>query len=335
MKYFKIIALVILIISAVGLAVHLHTNFSSYNTTQEDIYSLYADGNLLVSGQNPYARILSGNMRENQKYPTYFPLFYLLSALTQWAGLEDFTRWLSFWRVVFLVFNLGIAAAIFIPLYRRGQTLLAVFAGLFWLFNRWTVQVSRIAQIDFLPVFFLVGSLLLFPKRQRASLLLFSLSLAVKQIAVFLAPLYLVWVWQSSGKKPFREVIAATAVIASIPALVSLPFIFWNAEGLVRSIFFSATRNPGGFLGSGLSVDQHLGLLGVPARLPMLGLMALVYILAIQRRIGRFLSVLLTMSTFAYFSNVLFQQYLIWPIPFIPLVMLDLDSDRGPPQSSK
>ena len=37
---------------------------------------------------------------------------------------------------------------------------------------------------------------------------------------------------------------AKTLAIASIPAAISLPFIFWNAEGFLKSSLFSIIRYP-------------------------------------------------------------------------------------------
>jgi len=61
-----------------------------------------------------------------------------------------------------------------------------------------------------LPIFLLLLSVLLFPKRPRTALLLFGVSLALKQIAVFAAPLYLIWVWHDS-KANLRRVLSAAS----------------------------------------------------------------------------------------------------------------------------
>ena len=68
------------------------------------------------------------------------------------------------------------------------------------------------------------------------------LSIKAKTIASFLEPLYLIRVWQSSSRNAIREVLIAALAIASIPAAISFPFIFRNAEGSLKSILFSTTR---------------------------------------------------------------------------------------------
>ncbi len=319
----NIALLLLLVILLAGAAVNVGT--WSSETKGEDIYYAWVEGGRILNGENPYARVLAGNMSDNDKYATYFPVFYELSALTQWAGLADYQPWIAFWRVLFLAFNLAIGALLFFLLYPRGQLLAAVFAAAFWLFNRWTLHVTQVAHLDFIPIFLLVASLGLFRKHRWASLFLFSLSLGVKQIGVFLAPLYLIWTWQDVEVKGDRlkHTLLAALVIASVPIVASLPFLVWNAEGLVKSVLFSATRNPADHFNVA-SLDGLMGWLGWPGRLPMFALLLLSYALAWRRKVGLYMGSLIVMAIFVDFNTVLFRQYLAWIVPLIPLVMCDL-----------
>ena len=177
-KFLALICLFLLILC--GYIIHEISIPIEINQT-EDIYYLWVEGKRLLSGENPYARILAGNMRENNKYATYFPLFYLLSYLSQLMGLKNYTDWLYFWHDIFFIFNLGISLCIFYTLYQYELVLLAFFSASFWLFNRWTLHVTVINHIDFIAIFFLMLSLLFFHK-YKLSLFLFSVSLAIKQI---------------------------------------------------------------------------------------------------------------------------------------------------------
>ena len=159
-------------------------------------------------------------------------------------------------------------------------------------------------------------------------MILFSLSLAFKQIAIFLLPLYLIWVWQSSEDNQLKDTLIALLLILSIPVITSLPFISWNAEGFFKSILFSATRNPSVHF-EVMSLDALIGLeipefIGIKAKSPMLFMMSLVFLSAIKRQIGIYTSVLMIMSVFVDFNSVLFNQYLCWIVPFIPLVICDM-----------
>jgi hypothetical protein len=292
------------------------------DATGTDVYYDWIDGRRILSGENPYARVLAGNMRDNNKYTTYFPVFIILSWLTQLAGLREFPQWVAFWRVVFLICNLGIAGAIFTLLYRQQQYGAALFGALFWLFNRWVLYTVTIAHLDFIAILLLIASLGLFKKHRWSALLLLSLSLGVKQIAIFLVPLYLIWIWQTTERNRSREVLLAALVMVSIPIVTSLPFVAWNAQGFAKSMIFSITRVFDASYAEP-SLDVLLGWTGFPARLPMLGLMVLVYWIAWRRKVGMYTSVLFVMATFIAFSTVLFRQYLSWIVPFIPLVVCD------------
>lgn len=316
----------LLILLASGVVAHGYLCPHNANPN-EDIYCFWVEGKRILSGENPYERTLSGNMRYNDRYPTHLPLFYLLSSLTQLAGFTEYPHWIFVWRQVFLAFNLGIAAALFYHFYRRGLTTLGFFSAAFWLFSRWTLHVTKIGQLDFIPIFLLLLSLMLFRDCKWRSLLLFGLSLAVKQMAIFLVPLYLIWSWKSAEQKRPRHVLTAALVIASIPLAVSIPFIVWNAEGFLRSIAFSATRDPATHL-SALSFDVYISRVlpefaGIVSRAPMVALMGLIYISAYRWNLGVHTGALLVMTVFVDFNPVLFPQYMCWVVPLLPLAVCD------------
>jgi hypothetical protein len=317
------------VILAAAIVVHVDRwQFDTLKSTK-DIYYLWQDSQQLLRGENPYARILLGNMDENNKYPTYFPVFYLLSYLTQVLGLKDYSSWIYFWRHIFLIFNLAIGTLLFYVFARRQLWVLASFSACFWLFNRWTIYVTRVAQIDFIPIFLLILSLLLFHRYKWVALLLFSLSLGVKQIGIFMAPLYLIWVWQSAPRKP-KTLLLAVAVIASIPLLTSLPFIIWNAESWIRSMLFSATREADSHFNAPSLFEETAGL----RLLPTLVLMILIYISAFKRQIKLYTGALLILSVFINFNAILFTQYFCWAAPFIPLSISELIPPRDSASSS-
>jgi hypothetical protein len=310
----------LLIILMIGSVVHVR--LWANDTKNEDIYFAWVEGGRILAGENPYSRIHAGDMHVNDKYATYFPVFYGFSALTQWAGLSGFAAWIVFWRSVFLGCNLAIAGMLYFLTYPRGRLLGAGFAAAFWLFNRWTLYVTQVAHLDFIAIALLIASLGLFFRHRRASLLLFSLSLGVKQIAIFLAPLYLIWTWHTARQDRLKQTLQAGALIASIPTLVSLPFLAWDAAGFIKSLIFSVTRNPVDHF-SVTSLDGYMGWLGMTARLPLFLMLVAVYGLAWRGQIGLYMSSLLALVTFTDFNAVLFRQYLTWIVPLIPLAVLE------------
>ncbi|NEO68544.1 hypothetical protein [Moorena sp. SIO3H5] len=325
----SLVIICLILIAVVGVVINVKLlQVWNYNTEGHDIYYSWVEGKRILSGENPYARVLSGNMRENQKYATYFPLFYWLSALTQLLGFQDYSDWISLWRPIFLMVNIGIAGLIFYHLYNHNLFIFGWFAALFWLLNRWTLYVSIDANLDFLGIFFLILSLMLLPKHKLTAFLMFSFSLGIKQIAIFLLPLYLIWAWQSSEDNPVKDTLIALLLILVIPGITSLPFILWNAEGFFKSILFSATRNPDGHVNApsldGLITLSNPDFIGIKAKLPMLLVMSLVFLSAIKRQIGIYTSALLTMCVFIEFNSVIFNQYFCWVVPLLPLASCEI-----------
>ena len=323
-------SLVFCLVAVAAIYVHTSQWNKGENIEEQDIYYIFVEGSRLVEGVNPYERVLDGNMRQNDKYATYLPLFFLFSASAQLAGLDTFPAWLTFWRVVFLLFNIGIGYLIFRICAARSQPLLGIFGALFWLFNRWTLLVTLIDHMDFIPLFVLLLSLSFVPRRFPLACILFGVSLAIKQIGIFALPLYLIWSWQMAREDRVKHLLTASALILVVPLVVSLPFLIWNAEGFVRSILFSATRYPDDHFDAP-SLDALFGAYGIPAKSPMLLLLSLTYGMASLHRVPVFASMLLVMAAFFGFNSVLFRQYVVWFIPFIPLAILEArDAARAP-----
>jgi hypothetical protein len=321
-KYSKVLALVVMLVLLFSAWRVYGTVGVTKTIEQEDIFYSFREGQRILNGENPYARVLTGNMRDNDKYATYFPLFYELSYASQALGLDQFATWIVFWRRVFIVFNLGIAALLFYAFWRYELEWLGIFAAAFWLFNRWTLTVMSIVHLDFLAIFFLVASLVAFPKNKWLAFLLYGLSLALKQIGIFILPLYLIWVWLSVDKDRVKEILKASLLIGIIPFIASIPFLIWNAKGFFMSVLFSVTR-----VGSGrfsvLPLDAVMGWNGAIGRLPMLLLFMAIYWFCFSRYIGRYTGAFLVMSVFIGFNTALFVQYLLWLVPLTLLLLLD------------
>jgi hypothetical protein len=312
------------------LAGGLQISMWNFSTDREDISFLYLDGHRILIGENPYSRVLHGNMRDNDKYTTYLPGFIELSFLTQRYYFREYPAWLALWRWIFLLCNLGIMCLLFWWGVVSRAPALAIFGVLLWAFNRWTLYLGQVSGMDILPIFFLLVSLYLLPKKHRlahwAAWGLLGLSLALKQIAIFLVPLYLIHACCEAPKNKIRQLLLSGAAIATIPLLTSIPFLFRNPNGFIMSILFSLTRNPFQFIPPALSLDMFLGLSGIPARIPMIGMMLMVYAAA-WRYAGRLsmnLSAMLIMAVFISFNPTLFNQYMPWFMLFLPLVVMDL-----------
>jgi hypothetical protein len=311
---FLTLSVVVLFIAFVALRINMR--FWPLDTVGSDTYYSWIEGRRILNGRNPYERILHGNMQENQKYSTYFPLFYEASTLVQLAGYRQYHVWITFFRYIFLAFNLAIGLALFGLTFSKRTWALSLLAVLLWYFNRWTLTASEIVALDFIPILLMVLSLGLFDRYRKTSLLLFSFSLAFKQIAIFLAPLYLIWEYQQS--RSIKNVILAGLWIVSIPLLSSIPFLYWNADGFIKSVAFSATRDAMTQFGSD-SIDVVARLSGLVARIPFLAILFATYFAAWQNAVGRYGAAMLVMAAFIGFNPVLFIQYLAWLMPLLAL----------------
>ena len=288
-----------------------------------DIYYIWRDGVRLANGENPYSYDNPPEPEERPtKHPSYLPLFYLAVAGVHRLGIREYTTWLHVWRAVQIVAHVTIAILLYLAGQRAGRPLLGLFAALFWSLNRWTLYTVRAGGLDELALLFLLASLQCFVRRRRLAFLWFGTSLAIKHVGLLVAPLYLVWTWQRSRDSRWTRWTAmgqAALWIALIPALVSLPFIWWDAGAFARSILSSVTR-PSDAYGHISAVGTLLGLRGGLARAPLLLLLTLVVLIAAHRQvIGRYTAVHLMFATFTDFNTVLFPQYFAWVVPFIVL----------------
>lgn len=289
---------------------------------EDDIYYIWQDGSDIAQGVNPYSRIHNSDMLENDKFSTYFPGFYLLVSAARLVGVETFEQWLWIWQPLNMLAHLAVGVLILLMLWRTTNVIIALFGAAFWLFNRWSLYVVMAGQIDVLAILLVVLSLLAIERSRVRAWLLFGVSLAIKQIGIFILPLYLLFHWRR-GVGVFanvREALRCLMWIALVPSLLIAPFLLWDASGFLNSVFFSATRMPGGHFGA-QSIDHALGGVGALAKLPMLGMMGLLYLAYYLGLLPRYAVVTLIFLCFVNFNSVFFKQYLAWGFAFLPLAL--------------
>ena len=324
---------IFLLLASAGFFIH----HSFWQTPAEelqghDMYYIWLEGKRIIAGENPYARVLASNLRENDKYATYFPIAYLLSALVQKLGFLDYRDWLYFWRPLSFTFHMGIIGLTLKYFQQRGLLILGAAASMILLLGRWSIYIVRVHHLEFAAIFFLVFSLVLLKEKTRLALLMFSISLGIKQIAIFALPIYLIWLWKH---RTGQDLIIGVLLIFSVPTLTSLPFLIWNAEGFFKSVLFSATRLGANHISGAPSIDvmfsqDYPWLIGLRAKLPMLVLMGLFYLSFLTERVGIFLATAMTMMTFLYFNSVLFLQYFVWPLCLLPFALVEEKKTRLP-----
>ncbi|MEM9806211.1 MAG: hypothetical protein AAF959_13100 [Cyanobacteria bacterium P01_D01_bin.56] len=324
---------IFLLLAAIGLLLHYHFWLVPADQIQnEDMYYIWLEGKRIAIGENPYARVLAGNLRDNDKYATYFPVVYLFSALAYKLGIQSYHDWLYLWRPVSFACHMGIVGLTLGYFQRRGLLLMGTAAASILLLGRWSIYIVRVHHLEFAAIFCLLLSLMLLQTRTKLALLLFSVSLGIKQIAIFLLPLYLIWLWRKSAQvsiqQRLQEVTIGVLLIAVVPCVTSLPFVLWNAEGFLKSVLFSATRSASNHIDKAPSLDaifskDYPWIVGFRAKLPMLTLMGLLYLSFLTEKVGLFLTSAIVMATFVYFNSVLFLQYFIWPLSLVPFALVE------------
>ena len=302
----------------------LHRQFHQTPDLGQDIYQVYREGQNILLGINPYGRIAGSDMSHNQKYATYLPTTYLLSAWTQAAGFRDFSSWLICWRFASTGSWSAIGLLLFCKVYGTQRRLgPALLAASLWLFNRWSLHVLSIAHCDFFALVWLVWASLPPSPRPLWCWIALGGSLSIKHVGLLCLPLLLVVEWQSVPvRQRSRRVGRALLATAVVPALVGLPYLAAHPVAFANSMLFSATREAMAFAGLS-SLDTVLGLSGLLSRLPLLGLLLASGWLLLRGGLGLVPAMAITLLGFTWFNPVFFPQYVVWPIPFLLLLALD------------
>ena len=76
-----ILLLMLILLAGIAFHIRIQPPAGYLSDGREDVYFTYVEGQRLAAGENPYARVLSGNMRENDKYATYLPAFFSVSVV--------------------------------------------------------------------------------------------------------------------------------------------------------------------------------------------------------------------------------------------------------------
>lgn len=287
---------------------------------RNDIRYIYEDGYNIANGINPYQRIHGSDMRQNQKYSTYFPGFFLFVAATVKLGFDDLEKFLKLWRPLSVLIHLFVGVLILSLFLEKGWLVAGLFSSLFYLYNRFTLSVMGSGQIDLLAILFLILAL------KKGNPYWFGVSLAVKQVAIFVVPLFLIL--QKRGENFKDEILSMLTLgikVGIIPFILSLPFLIHDAKAFFMSVLFSATRSAGG-LSTRLrakSIDHIMEWEGFFARIPMLSMMSIVAYLCYRKKLNLYSSTFIIFWVFVCFNSVLLTQYIVWGVAFLPLILLE------------
>jgi hypothetical protein len=304
----------------------LHTLYA-HNATADDIEYVWREGAGILQGGNPYEKAAHAAHWEN-KYATYFPLSYIISAGIQKSGAASFSSWLAVVRPIVFASQLLTAILVLVFLYSQKKLTLGIFGFFLILFHRFTLYPAQTSQIDFPAIMFLVMGLFLLQKKIKMGHVVIGISLAIKQMAVILLPLFLIW--EYSQYKSKKQTGVALLLMLIVPLITLLPFIMSSPEGVRASLSFSANRFSGGDF-TIPDISTLLSLTGPSSRIGMYGLMIIIYIAFWKKEIGIFGSCLAIFVIFTGFNPVLFFHYLAWIVPFIPLALAEYKAQSSNP----
>lgn len=306
-------------------------NLYEQKAIANDIEYVWNEGSEIIHGNNPYARAAT-DTKHGGKYATYFPLSYIASAAIQKMGFTSFDSWMNVVRPIVLFSQLFSAGLVLYYLANKRLLALGLFAFFSILFHRFVLYPARVTHIDFPAIAFLLLGLILLSKKPKTAYVLLGISLAIKQMAIFLLPAILIYTWHTHKSK--KQLMLACIYICIVPIATLVPFIINSPSGVMNSIVFSANRSATGDFASP-DIATTLSLTGIAARIPMLFMIALIYIAVWRKEIQIYGATLAIFIIFIGFNPVLFFQYLAWIIPFIPLAISEATLSGSPLQSSR
>ena len=292
-----------------------------------DIEAIWMEGGRMCKGKNPYSRILSGAENAHYKPPTYFPGFYMFACAAQkFFPTEHRLSGIEVWMIVNSCIYLLIGILLFILFSSQEEYLLGLIVAAIFYFTRWHFRSLLSLQIDLAGLVFLV---LAFAATQRKMLLgcfFLSLSLLMKQVALIIVPVFVFYgLSRERGQDRFLELAKRAVLVGMIPIAALLPFLIDDFNGVINSIFYSASR---GAQGQALYPPALRSMM-------MFGVFALVYVYAYLGRASVVICSLMIMLNFAGLHRVFFSQYYAWlSITFLMVIYEWISNRKSNPDLS-
>lgn len=297
-----------------------------------DIYNVWEEGKKLSEGINPYKRIIGQSMRDNNNYPTYLPLTYLLAALLQRLGIQEFPDFIRVWRVIGLACHLGLGLLTFHIYNRQQKPVAGLIAISILLLGRWSAYIIDVQHLEFPAILAITAAGQQLNRRPTLSALLFSLSLCVKHIGIILLPCFLLGLnAQATGLSKAAHWSRASRyclIAFALPLAISVPFLIDHGTGFLLSMLFSASR---GTSSHGIATGSEMILLSVDGtRLLMGALFVMGWMVQAQQRMNVWFASTLILLIFLQFNPVVFAQYYIWITSFLLIAYAHLEPSIRP-----
>lgn len=244
---------------------------------------------------------------------TYFPLCLHLFAGLQWvAGATGFPfRVLG--KLPMVVADLGIGYLLFTALRRRGESESTAVLGMaLYLFNPLVLlNGALLGRFDAIALVFLLLALECYTTRLFAPF--YGLAIAAKTFPIFLLPLLLLG---RDRQRPGRLLLALLCV-----PLLSLPYVVTDPRGLVGYLLYDVGSPWLGPLSSYYIVPHAHGW---ASALSVARVGTLLYPLALLLVVRRplYVKAACAFVLFAALNRSVYEQYLVWSLPFLIVVAL-------------
>lgn len=213
-----------------------------------------------------------------------------------------------------VVADLLIGSLIYRALQRRGHTEKTALTGAcLYIFNPLVLYNGAFyGRFDAIALALLLLALEFY--RSRWFSLLFAFSIAAKTFPLFLVPLFAF----GRDRQPIPKLVAAVALVP----LLSLPYVVTDLHGLLAHLAY-ARPIPGRLSWYSLLLENHWLTQQQLSPLAALGFYVLYPLsLFLFLKSPLYVKAAATTTLFLVLSNVVYEQYLLWPLPFLIIVGL-------------
>ncbi len=244
---------------------------------------------------------------------TYFPLCLHLFTALQWVAGSTGWPFRVLGKLPTVAADLGIGYLLFMTLRRRGESeAVAVLGMALYLFNPLALlNGALLGRFDAIALVFALLSLEWYTTKLFAPF--YGLAIAAKTFPIFLVPLLLLG---RDRQKPGQLLLALLLV-----PLLALPYIATDPRGLLGYLFYDVHSPWLGPLSSYYIVPHGHPW---PLALTMARAGTLLYPLALLLVAHRplYVKAACTFVLFVALNRVVYEQYLVWALPFLIVVAL-------------
>lgn len=303
---------------------------------KEDIYYEYAAAKQMQEGENPYVRILEGDMLANDKYATQLPHYYRTIQLIRNYSEDNFSGFIESFR--FVLYCAQVTGGIFIyQIFKREKKhLLGIAASVFFVFNVWTLSSIIYLKQDLIAICLLIMAFYFLDNKKYnfLSYILYGFSLGMKYIGVFAFPIFILT--SIKNKQDTKKLLINLMLMLTVLVAPSVKFMYEDFSSFSKSIMFSVTRSPSSsdipFGYSGLLVEKPETYRDAAVfdkllpRLPLAISILVVLVLLFSKKIDKPTYLFLSLLVFSIFNPVIFPQYITWIPPFALFPLLKTKS---------